>query len=58
MRRIRNLILCLVLAAASAHGVKVRPDEIQALMEAMRQPKVAHSQRAEQDKDDPPPSDV
>jgi hypothetical protein len=42
MRRIRNLVICLVLAASSLHGVRMRPDEIEALMEAMNQPKVAH----------------
>ena len=32
-----------MLIASSLNGVKMRPDEIEALMAAMRQPKVAHT---------------
>lgn len=39
---IRNLFICVVLAANSLHGAAMRPDEVQALMEAMNMPKVAH----------------
>jgi hypothetical protein len=52
MRRIRNVMVCVVLAAASLHNVRMRPDEIEALMEAMRQPKVAHVLQEEQDNGD------
>jgi len=52
MRRIRNLSICLVLAAASLHNIKMRPDQIEALMEAMRKPKVAHTLPDEQYKGD------
>ena len=51
-RRIRNLMICLVLAASSLHNVRMRPDEIEALMEAMREPKVAHTLPDEQDNGD------
>jgi hypothetical protein len=47
MRRIRNLMICVFLAAASLHNVRMRADEIEALMEAMRKPKVAHELREE-----------
>jgi hypothetical protein len=49
MRRIRNALMCLCLAAASLQGIKMRPDEIEALMEAMRKPKVARVLRVESD---------
>ena len=52
MRRIRNVMICVVLAASSLHNVRIRPDEIEALMEAMRQPKVAHVLQEEQDNGD------
>ncbi|HEY3825975.1 MAG TPA: hypothetical protein VGL82_15525 [Bryobacteraceae bacterium] len=52
MRRFRNLMICVVLAAASLHNVKMRPDQIEALMEAMRNPKVAHVLQEEHDNGD------
>jgi hypothetical protein len=52
MRRIRNVMICVVLAASSLHNVRMRPDEIEALMEAMREPKVAHVLQEEQDNGD------
>ena len=52
MRRIRNVMICVVLAASSLHNVRMRPDEIEALMEAMRKPKVAHELQEEQDSGD------
>jgi hypothetical protein len=52
MRRIRNVMICLVLAAASLHNIRMRADEIEALMEAMREPKVAHVLQEEQDNGD------
>jgi len=39
---IRQIFICVVLAANSAHGTYMRPDEVQALLEAMNEPKVAH----------------
>jgi hypothetical protein len=42
LRWIRNFFICVVLAANSLHGVAMRPDEIQALMDSMNRPKVAH----------------
>ena len=47
LRLIRDLMICLVLAANSAHGVAMRPDQVQALMDALNQPKVAHVLREE-----------
>jgi hypothetical protein len=52
MRRIRNAIVCLVLAAAALHNIRMRPDQIEELMEAMRKPKVAHTLQVEQDNGD------
>ena len=52
MRRIRNVMICVVLAASSLHNVRMRPDEIEALMEAMRKPKIAHELQEEQDNGD------
>jgi len=52
MRRIRNVMICVVLAAASLHNVRMRPDQIEALMEAMREPKVAHVLQEERDNGD------
>jgi hypothetical protein len=52
MRRIRNVMICVVLASSSLHNVRMRPDEIEALMEAMRKPKVAHELKEEQDNGD------
>jgi hypothetical protein len=45
-------MVCIVLAANSLQGVPMRPDEVQALMEAMNQPKVAHVLREENHDDD------
>lgn len=42
LRGIRHIFICAVLALNSLHGVYMRPEEVQALMEAMNQPKVAH----------------
>jgi hypothetical protein len=54
MRFLRNVFVCLVLAVASLHNMKMRPDEIEALMAALREPKVAHVLREEDlDGDDP-----
>ena len=62
VRRIRNVMICLVLAASSLHNVRMRPDEIEALMEAMRKPKVARELQEEQDNGDgsgkPRPSEI
>lgn len=41
-RRIRNFFICLFLGAATVHGATVRPDDVNALMEALNGPRVAH----------------
>ncbi len=43
MKRFRNALFCIVLALASATGAPMRPDEVEELMRAMNQPKVAHT---------------
>ena len=53
MKRLRDVFLCIVLAAASAAGIPMRPDEVEELMRAMNQPKVAHTLREEDREDDP-----
>lgn len=53
MRRIRNVLLCVVLFMAAFHGQKMRPDEVEELMRAMSQPKIAHTLRMEEGDDDP-----
>lgn len=42
MRIIRNLLVCLVLAANSAQGVVMRPEEVERLLSAMNKPRVTH----------------
>jgi hypothetical protein len=42
MRAVRNILFCLMLAVNCLHGTPVRPEEIEALMQAMNTPKVAH----------------
>ncbi|HVV46454.1 MAG TPA: hypothetical protein VHC72_14675 [Bryobacteraceae bacterium] len=53
MRRLRDVFFCIVLAAASAAGMPMRADEVEELMRAMNQPKVAHTLRKEEQEDDP-----
>ena len=53
MRRLRDVFFCIVLALASASGVPMRADEVQELMQAMNQPKVAHTLQEERRDDDP-----
>ena len=43
MKSFRNVMFCVVLACASSLGVPMRADEIEALMHAMNQPKVAQT---------------
>jgi hypothetical protein len=43
MKRIRNILFCIILALASSQNVAMRPDEVEALMRAMNKPKVAHT---------------
>jgi len=50
-------MICIILAANSLHGVHMRHDQVQELMDAMNIPKVAHVLREEHDKgDDDSPS--
>jgi hypothetical protein len=51
-RWIRNLTICVILAANSWHGVYLRHDQVQELMDAMNTPKVAHVLREEHDNGD------
>jgi hypothetical protein len=51
-RRICNLMICIILAANSMHGVFMRHDQVQELMEAMNTPKVAHVLREEHNNGD------
>lgn len=51
-RWFRNVMICLVLAANSLHGVYMRHDQVQELMDAMNKPKVAHTLRKEHDNGD------
>lgn len=53
MRRLRDVFFCIVLALASASGVPMRADEVEELMHAMNQPKVAHTLQDERRDDDP-----
>jgi hypothetical protein len=43
LRKLRNILFCVILAVSSVHGVPMRADEVEALMAAMREPKVAHT---------------
>ena len=49
LRLIRNFMICIILAANSLHGVYMRHDQVQELMDAMNRPKVAHVLREEHD---------
>jgi hypothetical protein len=53
MSRLRNVLFCIVLALASSAGVPMRADEVEELMQAMNQPKVAHTLQDERRDDDP-----
>jgi hypothetical protein len=53
MKRLRDVLICLVLAFASAAGAPMRADEVEALMSAMNQPKLAHTLRDEDREDSP-----
>ena len=43
LRKLRTLFFCVMLSVNLLSGVQMRPDEIETLMAAMRQPKVAHT---------------
>lgn len=49
LRWIRNVMICVVLLANSLHGARVRPEELEALLEALNQPKAANVLRQEHD---------
>ena len=43
LSKLRNILFCVLLAASSIQGVPMRADEVESLMAAMREPKVAHT---------------
>ena len=51
-RRFRNLMICVILALNSLHGVYMRHDQVEELMNAMNAPKIAHVLREEHDNGD------
>ena len=58
MKRLRNVLLCLVLAFGSVI-MPMRPDEIEELLKDMSKPKIAHSLPDESlSGDDPEPTPV
>ena len=54
-QKLRVLFVCLGLEMAVLAGSPVRPEEIEALMHQMNQPKLAHVLRRENDEGDDPP---
>ena len=52
--RLRVLVVCVALEMGVFSGVPMRPDEIQALMNQMNQPKIAHVLPSENDEGDDP----
>lgn len=53
--RLRTLLVCAMLEYAAMMGSPMRPEEIQALMHQMNQPKLAHVLRDEDDSGDGDP---
>lgn len=55
-QRLRVLVACVALEVGVLMGVPMRPDEIQALMQQMNQPVLAHVLPSEDESgdDDPP----
>ena len=52
--RFCRFVFCTILAAASIAGAPLRPEEVEELMHAMNQPKVAHTLPDDaEDGDDP-----
>ena len=51
-QRFRGVFICLVLCAALSMGAPMRPDEIEELMSALNQPKIAHTLPEESDDGD------
>jgi hypothetical protein len=50
--RFCKFVFCAMLAMASICGARMRPEEVQELMHAMNQPKVAHTLRDDADNGD------
>jgi hypothetical protein len=48
-RRLRSILMCLMLGAASLYGTNMRPDEIEELLACMNQAKIAHVLVVEQE---------
>jgi hypothetical protein len=55
--RFRKILLCLVFAAGSLHGLKMRPEEIEELMRTMNEPKLVRVVAEEDDRGDDPPTE-
>ena len=51
-QRLRSVFLCLILCGALSMGAQMRPDEIEELMSALNQPKVARTLPDESDDGD------
>ncbi len=52
LRYIRNSFFCILLVLNLMGGAPMRPDQIEELMAAMRQPKIAHVLQEEADNSD------
>ena len=53
-RRLRTVMCCAILEIGTLMGVPMRPEQIQELMHAMNQPKVAETDPEEHDAGEPP----
>ena len=53
-QRLRSVFLCLILCGALSMGAPMRPDEIEELMSALNQPKIARALPDESDEGDKP----
>jgi hypothetical protein len=51
-KRLRTILVCAVLEFGAMIGLPMRPDEIEALMRTMNQPKVTHTLPDETDNGD------
>ena len=53
-QRLRSVFLCLILCSALSMGAPMRPNEIEELISALNQPKVARTLPDESDEGDKP----
>ena len=51
-KRLRTIFLCTMLEFAALTGVPMRPEQIDALMDTMNRPKLAHTIPKHQENDD------